>query len=96
MITGMPEVTPESIREWRLQQGLTQEELAEKLGVEQSTVAKWETGAQKPGKGWFHFWQLIVAGLAVGSIQAIWEEYQRSRPEPQRRRRGPRVQRKLI
>jgi len=35
---------PNRIREFRLRFGLTQEKLAEPLGVSAATVAKWETG----------------------------------------------------
>lgn len=36
------------IRELRQKLKLTQEELAKKLGVERSTVTKWELGESKP------------------------------------------------
>ena len=36
------------ITERRNTMGLTQSDLAEKLGVERSTVAKWESGAAAP------------------------------------------------
>ena len=36
------------IREYRLQLGLTQDELAKCMGVKQSTVSIWETGASMP------------------------------------------------
>lgn len=36
------------IREYRLKRKLTQEELAEMVGVDSSNVAKWETGVHKP------------------------------------------------
>ena len=38
----------ERIKELRLNKGLKQEELATILGVERSTVTKWETGDSKP------------------------------------------------
>lgn len=37
------------IREARLKAGLTQTELAERLGRERAQVARWETGGQEPG-----------------------------------------------
>ncbi|MBQ9377783.1 MAG: helix-turn-helix transcriptional regulator [Schwartzia sp.] len=37
-----------AIREHRTQRKWTQAELAERLGVERSTVAKWESGASQP------------------------------------------------
>ena len=36
------------IREARLRSGLTQAELATRLGTQQSVVARWETGAREP------------------------------------------------
>jgi uncharacterized protein len=36
------------IREARLKAGLTQTELAERLGRERAQVARWETGGQEP------------------------------------------------
>ncbi len=36
------------IREARLKAGLTQAELAERLGRERAQVARWETGGQEP------------------------------------------------
>ncbi|MGM9662226.1 MAG: helix-turn-helix transcriptional regulator [Oscillospiraceae bacterium] len=39
---------PEQIYTLRRKQGLSQEQLAEKLGVSRQTVSKWETGASTP------------------------------------------------
>jgi putative zinc finger/helix-turn-helix YgiT family protein len=39
-------LTPEQIREHRLALGLTQQALADALGVAVSTLSRWETGAQ--------------------------------------------------
>jgi transcriptional regulator with XRE-family HTH domain len=39
---------PEEIKQKRLALNLTQEELAEKFGVERNTVARWERGAIVP------------------------------------------------
>jgi len=36
------------IREHRIQRGLTQRQLAEKLGISQAAVGKWETGTADP------------------------------------------------
>lgn len=63
------DVTPASIREWRLSQGMTQEELAERLGVDQTTVAKWET--KGPGRGWVQFWQVALAAAALGMLDEL-------------------------
>ncbi|MGM9618554.1 MAG: helix-turn-helix transcriptional regulator [Oscillospiraceae bacterium] len=39
---------PEQIYTLRRKQGLSQEQLAERLGVSRQTVSKWETGASTP------------------------------------------------
>ena len=36
------------IREYRELYGLSQEELARRLGIDRSSVAKWESGCNKP------------------------------------------------
>ena len=36
------------IREYRLRQNMTQDELARLLGVDRSNIAKWEAGVHKP------------------------------------------------
>lgn len=40
-----------SIKQKRLELGLTQKELAAKLGVDQSAVAQWEKGKTGPHRG---------------------------------------------
>lgn len=42
------EETKMNIKEKRIASGITQAQLAEKLGVDRSTIAKWETGAGLP------------------------------------------------
>ncbi len=37
-----------NIKKYREQKGLSQAELAEKIGFERSSVAKWENGSLKP------------------------------------------------
>ena len=39
---------PESLRRRRERLGISQRDLADRLGVDQSSVAKWETGDRKP------------------------------------------------
>lgn len=41
-------MTPQDIKAARARQGLTQEQLARKLGVSWSTVARWECGLSRP------------------------------------------------
>ena len=42
------EWTPEAIRDFRKQLGLSQVKFAEMLGVRQATLSAWETGAHTP------------------------------------------------
>lgn len=42
--------TPAFIKEMRLKLGMTQEELAQKLGVSFTSVNRWENGQTKPSK----------------------------------------------
>lgn len=44
----MVATVPEHLREARSRAGLTQRSLAERLGVPQSSVARWESGAVEP------------------------------------------------
>lgn len=39
---------PDEIKSWRLRMGYTQHGLARALGISQVTVARWETGRQRP------------------------------------------------
>jgi len=41
-------MTPQEIRELRLKLGLTQGQLAEKVGSHRNTVSQWELGRQAP------------------------------------------------
>jgi transcriptional regulator with XRE-family HTH domain len=45
----------ERLKELREKAGLTQTELAEKVGVKRDAVARWEAGAREPG------WSNVVA-----------------------------------
>jgi transcriptional regulator with XRE-family HTH domain len=39
-------MTGQKLKEWRRKRGLTQEDLARRLGVIRLTVARWETGTR--------------------------------------------------
>lgn len=54
--------------------GLTQEQIAEKLGCAREQVSYWLTGARKPGKAW-----RTAIELAFGIAPKLWDEY----PEPE-------------
>ena len=41
-------VLSKRIKELRLEKGLTQTQLAEKAGINQSMIARWERGAREP------------------------------------------------
>lgn len=36
------------LAEWRLERGLTQEQLADRLGTSHVTISRWETGKRQP------------------------------------------------
>lgn len=36
------------LAEWRLEKGLTQEQLAQRLGTSHVTISRWETGKRQP------------------------------------------------
>lgn len=44
--TGPRVLTPDEIKEWRLERNITQAEFADMLGVVKDTVARWEAGRQ--------------------------------------------------
>lgn len=44
----MPPDTPSTIEAWRKERGVTQERLAERLGVTVVTISRWENGHIEP------------------------------------------------
>jgi putative zinc finger/helix-turn-helix YgiT family protein len=52
---------PEEISRRRQALGLTQAELARRLGVEEATVGRWESGAQFPSRSLNHLLELFFA-----------------------------------
>ena len=59
------------IKKIRMAQGMTQSELAEKLGVSRSTVAMWETGANVPNADKL---PSVAKALACKSIDELFEQ----------------------
>jgi DNA-binding transcriptional regulator YiaG len=55
------ELSRESLRKCRIERRLTQEELAEMMGVDHSTVSRWETGTLKVDKMARHFLRLLFS-----------------------------------
>jgi len=62
------------LRAWRRQAGLSQQALADRLGVRQSTISGWET-ATKPGLAILRRWATIT-GLPLAEIVALGETQQ--------------------
>lgn len=54
-------LTRETLRKCRIENRMSQEELADLLGVDHSTVSRWETGALKIDKMARHFIRLIFS-----------------------------------
>lgn len=76
-------MTPAQVRRIRLRLGLSQAQLAERLGVHRITVAKWEGGARRVQPMVERLIRL-VAGLATGH---------NTRPEPPATKARPRTRR---
>ena len=77
----------EKLYELRRASGMSQEELAEKLGVSRQAVSKWESGATQPELG-----KLIVASVFPKSSTpfpstscSVWSMPNPSRMPPNRR-----------
>jgi transcriptional regulator with XRE-family HTH domain len=47
-----------TIRQWRIEKGLTQRQLAERLGVTHITIGNWENGRNAPSA-----YQLVALGV---------------------------------
>jgi transcriptional regulator with XRE-family HTH domain len=45
-----PKTIGEKLRRWRESWGLNQEQMAKKLGVDESSISEWETGRHKPAR----------------------------------------------
>jgi transcriptional regulator with XRE-family HTH domain len=50
-----------TIRQWRIENGLTQRQLAERLGVTHITIGNWESGRHAPSA-----YQLVALGSVFG------------------------------
>lgn len=64
--------TATKIKSWRKHKGLTQSELAKKIGVTQQTIASYESGAIKPPLAKI---TLLGAALGVPSFMLLEDEY---------------------
>jgi transcriptional regulator with XRE-family HTH domain len=53
------------LRRWRRETGMTQQQLAEKLGVTQSVVSRWERGIETPGFRMIRRIEGLVAGADI-------------------------------
>lgn len=60
-------MTPAELKEWRLQAGLTQAQLARLLEVDNSTIARYEQGASKASP--------MLRFLSVEQLNQMWREY---------------------
>jgi transcriptional regulator with XRE-family HTH domain len=47
-MTNQPRVLPQALRTARTERGLTQQELATRIGVSQGTISFWENGTETP------------------------------------------------
>ncbi|MBI2919075.1 MAG: helix-turn-helix domain-containing protein [Chloroflexi bacterium] len=69
--TGPPRWHPDSIRALRRHLGLTQQQLAQEMGIRQQTVSEWETGLYAPRGASARLLSLVAerAGFAYGAGQ---------------------------
>ena len=58
---------PTRLRTARKAAGLTQQQLAERLGVRQSRVSEWERGDHEPGASIYVRWIKICRGVDGGT-----------------------------
>jgi transcriptional regulator with XRE-family HTH domain len=66
------------LREVRLSAGLTQQQLADRLGLDQAVIARWETGAQEP-----RVRAAVRLSEALGTTaNALWPPDNESAPAP--------------
>lgn len=65
-------MTPQELRRIRKNLSLTQEQLAERLGVTRVTIARWETGARR------------IPELAARLVKRIETEIRAKRGKPKR------------
>lgn len=61
------------IRRYRAYEGLTQKELGERVGVQQLTIHKWESGCRQPRVG-----QMIKILEVLGCAEQFFEEVRES------------------
>jgi DNA-binding transcriptional regulator YiaG len=55
------ELSRETLRKCRVEHRLTQEELADMMGIDHSTVSRWETGVLRIDKMARHFLRLLFS-----------------------------------
>ncbi len=73
-------IGPRDLRQARLDAGLTQAEVAERLGTTQSAVARWERGAVTPSlAAAARFAEAVGATLSLTSDRALLEPDERAR-----------------
>ena len=77
------------LRELREAAGLTQEQLAEQIGVKREAVARWEAGKREPG--WSNVLALAEA-LGVDCTAFTQQPVERTSAGPGRPRKEPRAE----
>ena len=74
-------MTPDELKEYRSRLGLTQAELAVRLGVSANTVARWEWGGSQTVP--------VLLDRAMRDVEAEIAEQPKKRGRPPKRRRRP-------
>ena len=76
MKTNPKDYNPEYLRNTRLKRGLTEKELAERVGVNVSTIAGYESGNFRPS---VRRWKMLKDALEIADT---WTEPDEREPEP--------------
>lgn len=74
----------EGVRRLRDQLGVTQAELAERLGTRQQTVSEWETGTAAPRRMSQRLLRMVAEEAGVYEVNPSPAEGADSRPDPER------------
>lgn len=70
-------LTPEEVRGGREKLGLTQKQFANRLGIGEATISRWETGAQIQQRAMDRFLRVCLASPAA--VELLRSDFQTSR-----------------
>jgi DNA-binding transcriptional regulator YiaG len=71
-MTKYPMLTPEAIKQFRKERGLSQQQLASMLGVGVATVSRWETGQANVTGTAAVVLQTVITAARTGLTAGLW------------------------